>query len=549
MAERTAEELRVDDAGRKAAMAELLLEAARYLGETLEPQRVYARFHELLADSIHHDGVVVSDYDEGDGLIRCEYVWVDGNHVDPATLPPVPFNPEGGMQSRVIATGEPLLANDVRERVAQGGTYYDVEGDGSMRKVPDTGPPETRAAMMVPIKHQGRVVGVVQLMSDGEPYTDEHLELIEGLVAQMAAAARNARLHKAAELETAARVSAEAVAAEREQAANVLEAIGDGVMLVDADGVVRLWNRAAELITGRPAARACERRLVDVLPGWAAVEDRIPVGEGGSAVTLPFELDGAELWLSFVAVRSAEGVVYAFRDLTTERRLEEAKSEFIATISHELRTPMAGIYGAAQTLLREDVEFSRADQRTLLQIITTQAIRLAQITEEVLLAGRLDSGELPVHKERVDAAAVAAEALEAMRSRVRPETTLELEVAPGVHAAVGDRDRLQQVLLNLLDNAVKYSPEGGRVVLRVGNDGSSVQLAVADEGLGIPVAEQERVFAKFYRLDTVVTRAGGGTGLGLYITRELVRRMGGSIDVRSEPGAGSTFTVRLPGAE
>jgi two-component system phosphate regulon sensor histidine kinase PhoR len=549
MAERTAEELRVDDAGRKAAMAELLLEAARYLGETLEPQRVYDRFHELLADSIHHDGVVVSEYDESDGLIRCEYVWVDGNHVDPATLPPVPFNPEGGMQSRVIATGEPLLANDVRERVAQGGTYYDVEGDGSMRKVPDTGPPRTRAAMMVPIKHQGRVVGVVQLMSDGEPYTDEHLELIEGLVAQMAAAARNARLHKAAELETAARVSAEAVAAEREQAANVLEAIGDGVMLVDADGVVRLWNRAAELITRRPAAEARERRLVDVLPGWAAVENRIPVGEVGSAVTLPFELDGVELWLSFVAVRSAEGVVYAFRDLTTERRLEEAKSEFIATISHELRTPMAGIYGAAQTLLREDVEFSRGDQRTLLQIITTQAIRLAQITEEVLLAGRLDSGELPVHKERVDAAAVAAEAVEAMLSQVRPETTLELEVAPGVHAAVGDRNRLQQVLLNLLDNAVKYSPEGGRVVLRVGDDGSSVQLAVSDEGLGIPVADQERVFAKFYRLDTVVTRAGGGTGLGLYITRELVRRMGGTIDVQSEPGAGSTFTVRLPSAE
>ena len=92
---------------------ELLLEAARYLGETLEVGRVYDRFHELLADSIHHDGVVVSDFDADDGLIRCEYAWVDGNHVDPATLPPVQLNPEGGMQSKVIATGEPLLVNDV----------------------------------------------------------------------------------------------------------------------------------------------------------------------------------------------------------------------------------------------------------------------------------------------------------------------------------------------------------------------------------------------------------------------------------------------------
>ena len=121
-----------------------MLEAARYLGETLEPSRVYDRFHELLADSIHHDGVVVSDYDPDDGLIRCEYAWVDGNHVDPATLPPVPFNPEGGMQSRVIASGEPLLVNDVREQVKRGGTYYDVDRDGSIRKVPDTGPPGTK---------------------------------------------------------------------------------------------------------------------------------------------------------------------------------------------------------------------------------------------------------------------------------------------------------------------------------------------------------------------------------------------------------------------
>ena len=191
MADPTAQELRADEAARKAAMAELLLRAARYLGETLEPERVYDRFHELLADSIHHDGIVVSDYDESDGMIRCEYAWVDGNHVDPSGLPPVAFNPEGGMQSRVIASGEPLLANDVRERVTRGGTFYDVERDGTVRKVPETGPPGTRAAMMVPVKQEGSVVGVVQVMSDGDPYTPEQLELAEGLVAQMAATVPN----------------------------------------------------------------------------------------------------------------------------------------------------------------------------------------------------------------------------------------------------------------------------------------------------------------------------------------------------------------------
>jgi PAS domain S-box-containing protein len=529
----------------------LLLEAARHLGETLEPRRVYDRFHELLTDWIHHDGVVVSDYDEKDGLIRCEYAWVEGNRLDPAILPPLPFNPEGGMQSRVISTGEPLLANDVVERVKGRGTFYNVERDGTVRKVPDTGPPGTQAAMMLPVKHEGRVVGVVQLMSDSEPYTLEHLELAEALVTLMGAAVRNARLHKAAEAEVEARVRAEAVAAEREQAASVLEAVGEGIFLVDGEGTVRVWNRAAVLVTGLAVEEVVGRPIADVIPGWSGITGQIQVAEGGAApasVTVPVELQGGELWLSFVAVRSVDGIVYAFRDLTSERGLEEAKSDFIATVSHELRTPMAGIYGAAQTLLRDDVEFTSEDRRTLLGIIATQAVRLSQITEEVLLASRIDTDQLLVGIELVDAGAVTAQAVDTLRSHLPPEITVDLSIAPTIEPAFADRNRLQQVLVNLLDNAVKYSPDGGLVSAKVESTSDAVRISVADQGLGIPAAEQQRVFEKFYRLDTELSRAGGGTGLGLYITRELVRRMGGTVSVESEPGVGSTFTVELPRA-
>jgi PAS domain S-box-containing protein len=532
---------------RMAGRVELILEAARYLGETLEPSRVYERFHELLADSIHHDGVVVSDYDADEGSIRCEYVWVNGNRLDPSTLPVVAFNPEGGMQSKVIASGQPLLANDVVERVKGGGTFYDVDREGTVRKVPDTGPPGTQAAMMIPVKYEGRVVGVVQLMSDHEAFTDEQLELAEALVALMGAAVRNARLHKAAEAETEARARAEAVAAEREQAANVLEAVGEGIFLVDPDGVVRLWNRAAVQLTGRKAAEARNRPIAEVLPGWETIASEIPIGNGGApvSVTLPLELDGVERWLSFVAVRSSEGIVYAVRDLTSERALEEAKSEFVATVSHELRTPMAGIYGAAQTLLREDIEIDPRNRRALLEIIANQAVRLSEITEEVLIASRLELGELPIERERVDVGPLATETIEHMRSRLPDATTLALEIEPDLPPASADRDRLQQVLVNLLDNAVKYSPNGGRVLVTVSAPPNAVRLAVADRGLGIPSSERQRIFEKFYRLDNHLSRAGGGTGLGLYITRELVRRMGGTIVVESEPGRGSTFTVDL----
>jgi two-component system phosphate regulon sensor histidine kinase PhoR len=537
------------DLQRKAEVAELLLNAARQLGETLEPERVYDRFHTLLADVVQHDGVVVSSYDEREGLIRCEYAWVEGNRIDPSIFPPLPLNREGGgMQSRVIVRGESLLANDVAERVREPeGTYYNVDREGTIRKLPDSGPSGTSAAMMVPVKHEGRVVGVVQLMSDRGRYTAEELELVEGLVAQMAAAVRNARLQKDRRRLEAAEAAARAVAAEREQAAHVLEAVGDGIFLVDVRGVVRLWNRAAEVVTGLRPELVLERPVAQAFPDWVALAARIPVAEGGAparAITLPVEFDGRDLWLSFVAVKGAGGVVYAFRDLTSERRLDELKSDFIATISHEVRTPMAALYGAAETLLRR--ELPPQQSRQLLEMIATQAARLSQITEQVLLASRLDRGELPVDREAVDLAELVRASVDAIRPTLGPSMSLDVEVAPEAGTAAGDADRIQQVLVNLLDNAVKYGD--GPVTVRVKPFDGSVLISVADSGPGIAPADQARIFEKFYRGDPQLRRAPGGTGLGLYISRELVQRMGGRLDVRSEPGAGATFVVELPRA-
>jgi PAS domain S-box-containing protein len=536
---------------RKAKAAELLLEAARKFGESLEPERVYDRFHELLANVLEYDGVVVSSCDPGDELIRCEYAWSDGKRLDQSIFPPLPLKRDGrGMQSRVIMRGEALLFNDVPERVRDpSGTYYDVDSEGTLRKLPRAGPPGTHAAMMVPVKHEGRVVGVVQVMSNNAEYSSEELELVEGLVGQMAAAVRNARLQQERRRLEAAEAAARAVAAEREQAANVLEAVGDGIFLVDADGVVRLWNRAAELITGVRPDRACGGKVAGVFRDWGALAALIPVAEDGSAAqaaTVPIDAGGRELWLSFTAVRSADGVVYAFRDLTGERRLDEEKSDFIATVSHELRTPMAAVHGAAQTLLRHDVALSPEQNRELLEMIATQAARLAQITEEVLLATQLDRGSLRVEQELVDVAELARATVGAMRAQLPESVAIDIEVAPDLGAAAGAPDRIQQVLVNLLDNAAKYA--GGPVTVRVEAADGFVRLTVADSGPGLTPAEQERVFEKFYRAGPQLTRTSGGTGLGLYISRELVRRMGGRLNVRSKPGEGTTFVLELPRA-
>ena len=539
---------------RGAEKAELLLAAARYLNETLELERVYDRFRELLAEAVPHNGVVVSSYDPDTGLISCDYAWVDGSKVDPAILPPVPLNREGGgMQSRVIVSGEPLLVGDVPERVKDPrGVYYDVDKEGHVRKLPEEGPPGVQSAMMLPVKHEGDVVGVVQLMHESQVYDREQLDLAEGLIGLMAAAVRNARLHERAQAEAAARATAETIADERERAARVLEAVGDGVFFVDVEGALRFWNRAAELASGRSRDEVMGRDPAEVFPDWPRIAREIPVSETSEParpVTLPVEVGRRELWLSFVAVRTTSGgVVYTFRDLTVERGLEEAKSDFIATVSHELRTPMTAVLGAAKTLLREDIALSPERRQQLLEMIGAQGTRLTQITEEVLLANRLDRGDVRIDSERVDLAQLVREAVQAMREQLPDSVTLTVSTDSNGGAALGDPNRIEQVLVNLIDNAVKYSPEGGSVTVRTAPAASAVRVEVTDQGMGIAPAEQEAVFEKFYRADPQHRAVPSGTGLGLYICRELVRRMGGTIGVRSAPGEGSTFYFELPRA-
>jgi len=534
---------------RKAEVAQLLLNAARQLGEGLEPDLIYERFRELVADVIQHDGLVISSYDDRDELIRCEYAWTDGAMLDPASFPPLPLNRQGGgMQSRVIVSGEPELFNDVPRRVTHvEGVYYNVDAEGNLQKIPESGPSGTNAAMMVPVKDETHVVGVVQLMTDAGEYTLADLELFDGLVAQMGAAVRNAHLHKEQRRLEAAEAAARAAAAEREQAAQVLEAVGEGIFLLDDGGHVRFWNRAAAVITGSSREDVVGRQFAELIPDWKALAAAIPVAEEGAtarAVTLPIELEGRDLWLSFVAVQSTYGVVYAFRDVTRERLLEEERSDFVATISHELRTPMTGVYGAAKTLLRRDIELSDDEREALLSMIATQSARLAQIIEEVLLASQLDRGELRMERSPVNIAEVVRSVVQAMKPQLPESTTIEVEIDDELGAAFADSDRIQQVLVNLIDNAAKYGSPPVKISAESAN--GQVRIIVSDTGPGIRPADRERIFEKFYRVDPEVSRAARGTGLGLYISRELAERMGGRLHLDSRPGEGARFVVELP---
>ena len=338
---------------------------------------------------------------------------------------------------------------------------------------------------------------------------------------------------------------------QRDQSERVLAHLGDGVFVVDHEGVVRLWNRAAEAVTGLRAGDVRGRRAEEAIPGWTTIATFVPVADqpgepdGHSrAETVPVDIEGRELWLSIVAVSVDDDTVYAFRDATHERRLENLRSQFVATISHELRTPLASLHGAAITLREHDLPPQTEDD--LLEMIAEQSNRLANLVEEILVAGQLDSGTLRVVADTFDPEELVRGVVTVARSRLGEGETIEVAMPPVAPKVHGDSERTRQVLLNLLDNAIKYSPSGGRIEVGLEAVGDRLRFSVHDQGLGIPVGEHERIFDKFYRLDPDQRRGIGGTGLGLYICRELVRSMHGRIWVESEPGKGTTFAFELP---
>jgi PAS domain S-box-containing protein len=396
-----------------------------------------------------------------------------------------------------------------------------------------------RSYMCVPLVARDRVLGAITFVTaeSKRRYDESDLGFAVELGRRAGMAVENARLYAEAE--------------EQARAARVLATVGDGVCLIDREGAVRLWNPAAQAILGIEETAVVGQRAIDVIPGWAELESRVPVASGVGdravrAASLPIDLGGRELWLSISGVGFDEGTVYAFHDLTEERALEQMRSDVLATVSHELRTPLAAIYGAALTVRRPDLELDDELQRHLLDVIAEGAEQLSQIVNDLLLASRLDAGQVQVTIGACDAREIVAGVIDGFETHISEDVDLSLEVDEGLPLVRADPNHLRQVVANLVDNAIKYSPGGGNVRMRLERGSGAVRFSVRDNGLGIPAREHRRIFEKFYRLDPNMTRGTGGTGLGLYIVRELVDRLQGKVWVESNEGEGSTFFVELP---
>jgi two-component system phosphate regulon sensor histidine kinase PhoR len=403
-------------------------------------------------------------------------------------------------------------------------------------------PPDTASLVSIAMRGRGRPLGVLTCgrIGPAQPYGADDVALVEDLAARIGVAIDRARLYGEVE--------------ERADAGRVLTYVADGVLLVDRAGLVRLWNPAAEKITGIPAADLVGRAATDRIRGWREAVDLAPVSSspdpGHPEVIVPIEGVDGERWISISGVKFFGGTVYAFRDVTEVRQLEELKADFIATASHELRTPLAAVYGAAQTLLRHDFALDESGRDRFISLIADESDRLGRIVNEILLANQLDAGRVDLGSDAFDPGELVERVVDAARVHAPPGIVLERVVPDGVPHVAADRDKVRQVLVNLVENAMKYSPGGGRIEvgIELGQESGSDMLVffVKDEGLGIPADEQARIFEKFYRLDPHMTRGVGGTGLGLYICNELVNRMGGHIWVESTEGEGATFLLELP---
>jgi signal transduction histidine kinase len=346
------------------------------------------------------------------------------------------------------------------------------------------------------------------------------------------------RLRSAYASEEAARRHAEQGA----NAAKALAHVSEAVVLIDDDDIVRYWNEGAERLFNVAGNRAMGAHVAAVVPDY----DRVSDATSRDDRFVPITIDGDEHWVSPALSAFEGGRVLTVADATAGHRLERMRSEFVATASHELRTPLTTVFGGVQTLRAHRDVLTRGQQERLLQMMEQESSHLVEIVDQLLISAQLDRATLRIEASDFDVPSLCRAVVESAQLRVGDRNLIMLQ-APGKMAALhADSALVRQILVNLVDNAIKYSSRGDRIELLVSDETTQVRVAVVDEGIGIPPSEQDRIFEKFYRVDPEMMTGIGGSGLGLYISREIAQQMGGSLTMRSAQGRGSTFILQLP---
>jgi two-component system phosphate regulon sensor histidine kinase PhoR len=339
---------------------------------------------------------------------------------------------------------------------------------------------------------------------------------------------------------------------ERNQSAAILRSMAEGVAVIGSDQRLVFCNESFSRILSIPSPPPEGRPVVEVIRQSDMLESINKALGGDESVRTEF-VSGTLRTRSFsvtaAPVRSdgfISGAVIVLHDISEIRRLERARRDFVANVSHEFKTPLTAIQGFAETLLAGAVDDTKNRAR-FLNIIRENSMRLGRLTDDLMKLAQIEAGKTQLEMRPVKITSIIDPCVETARLRARSkQISIEADCAGDLPDVNGDSGSLQEVLQNLLDNAVRYTLNGGRIAVKAAADEHQVVISVADNGIGIPKVDQERIFERFYRVDTARSRELGGTGLGLAIAKHLVEAHGGWIEVESELGQGSTFSVCLP---
>ncbi|MGC9335889.1 MAG: ATP-binding protein [Anaerolineae bacterium] len=402
----------------------------------------------------------------------------------------------------------------------------------------------------LPLVIEEELIGVVYVFRiRGGAFSSGDRALLGAFADQAAIAVRNAELYQQ-------------VSEEQQALSAIIENSAEGIMILDAQGRIEVFNRALSRIAGWEAGEALGRYASEVLVLRDRQGQPIPLPQPPRQRTSAAEsrayVEGdvvrrvgppATVGVTATPLYGEQGnlvrEIYNVVDITRFRQAEELKSTFVSVVSHELKTPVALIKGYAETLRREDANWDRETMQESLDVIAEEADHLTHLIDSLLEASRIQAGGLKLQPTDVHLPRLAEKVVDGFRTQTEIHT-FDLDFPEDFPPVWGDPERLQEVISNLVSNAVKYSPKGGMVWVGGRVDQTGVTVYVADQGIGIPPEEQNRIFDRFHRIESGLHRDTEGTGLGLYLVKAIVEAHGGRVWVESAPERGSIFMFRLP---
>jgi PAS domain S-box-containing protein len=424
--------------------------------------------------------------------------------------------------------------------------------------------PDMRSLMVAPLVANGAFMGILVVASSCmEAFNPAHVRLFRSVLSQIANAIGNAEVYRL--LTQQAQEMGQMLRHQQEESTknqSILTSIADGVIVNSAEGKTIMVNPAAERILDMDSGLLLDQDFDTLFSVFdakgkeqaiAAMEALLstPASKMRKAFKMTLEIDDRVVHAHLSPVQTQRndflGVVTVLRDITKEVEADRAKSEFVSNVSHELRTPMTAIKGYTDLLHAGAVGPVNNDQERFLSIIRNNADRLTALINDLLDISRVETGRVRFEPRPLQIGDVIADVVNALAVPAEDkQQTLTYEVVGGLPDVIGDRDRLNQVITNLVGNAIFYTPAGGKIEVRAYPVEGAVRVDVKDTGIGIASSDLGRIFERFYRADDPVVQEAAGTGLGLSIVKMFVEMHGGRVWVESEPGKGSTFTVLLP---